>query len=208
MADILQGRSPSSGPSIEEAREKVEQNPRDPAALRELATALVDDGRPAEAIDPLERYSRLEPQDVDALRELAGLHLTVANRLRAEAQVLQLQIQEADPASQFQPTGELGDALGNPPISNAVTGSIQDDLNAKLLALQAQYQAVLEVYERVVVLRPEDALLQLDLGDAAVQAGDTETAIAAYERFLELAPDDPQAPVVQQQIDQLKGDNG
>ena len=31
------------------------------------------------------------------------------------------------------------------------------------------------------------------------------TAIAAYERFLELAPDDPTAPLVEQQLAALKG---
>ena len=46
--------------------------------------------------------------------------------------------------------------------------------------------------------------IQLQLAQTAQQGGDTKVAIAAYERFLKLAPDDPSAPIVAQQLKQLK----
>ena len=36
------------------------------------------------------------------------------------------------------------------------------------------------------------------------QVGDAATAIAAYQRFLVLAPDDPNASIVKQQLKQLE----
>jgi len=46
--------------------------------------------------------------------------------------------------------------------------------------------------------------VQLELAQAAQQTGDAATAIAAYEQFLKLAPDDPNAVIVEQQLKQLR----
>ena len=51
---------------------------------------------------------------------------------------------------------------------------------------------------------PSDPNIQLELAQAAQQAGDAETAIAAYTAFLKLAPDDPSASIVKAQLKQLK----
>ena len=47
--------------------------------------------------------------------------------------------------------------------------------------------------------------MQLELAQAAQQTGDAATAIAAYEQFLKLAPDDPNANIVREQLKQLRG---
>ena len=44
----------------------------------------------------------------------------------------------------------------------------------------------------------------LTLGQVEYFSGDTKAAIAAYKRFLELAPDDPSAPLVKQELKRLK----
>ena len=54
------------------------------------------------------------------------------------------------------------------------------------------------------MLAPKDPNIQLELAQAAQQSGDYATAIAAYQAFLKLAPDDPSAGIVKQQIAQLK----
>jgi regulator of sirC expression with transglutaminase-like and TPR domain len=65
------------------------------------------------------------------------------------------------------------------------------------------------VYESLTLLVPDDPSLWLSLGIASQEASDYESAIAAYKKFLELAPNDPSAPQVKQQIEileqQLKG---
>ena len=55
-----------------------------------------------------------------------------------------------------------------------------------------------------MAVAPRDPNVQLELAQAAQQSGNTPKAIAAYQRFLTLAPDDPSAPIVKQQIAQLK----
>ena len=52
------------------------------------------------------------------------------------------------------------------------------------------------MYRRIAAAAPKDPTVQLELAQAAQSANDTATAIAAYEAFLKLAPDDPTAPEV------------
>jgi tetratricopeptide (TPR) repeat protein len=208
IGDILQGRSssPGGGPSVESAQKKVAAHPKDATALRELATALENEGRSDEALPILERYTRVQPKDDAALSELAGLYLTRAGRLRNEAQQAQLNAQLAAPGTDLLPptTTPLGRELGDLAVSNALLSQAQRELNDKLTTMEQAYRQAQQVYERIVVLRPDDAAAQLDLGNAAVSAGDTTVALAAYRRYLELAPDDPQAPLVRQQIKRVQ----
>jgi len=207
IGDILQGGgSSANGPSVEDARKKVEANPRDAAALHVLATALQNDNRSDEAIPVLQRYSRLRPKDSTVLNELATLYQARAARLRGEAQLAQVRVQEAAPEAAILPasTTPLGKALGNLPISNAVAGAAQAQFNEKLTQMQSAYRQAQQVYERIVVAKPDDAAAQRELGYAALYANDTATATAAFNRFLQLAPDDPEAPLIKQQLKQIK----
>ena len=206
IGDILRGGPSSSGPDIEALEEKVDANPRDAGALRRLAEALIDDNKVDRAIPILERYSRVRPQDDEALNELAGLYETRAARLRGQAQLAQLGVGAATPENEVLPasTTPLGKAIGDLPISNAVAQAAQTDFNQKYGEMQAAYRQAQTVYERIVVLHPDDAAAQRGLGDAALYANDTTTSIEAYKRFLELAPDDPEAPTIRQQLKQLE----
>lgn len=206
VADILQGRSPSSGPSLEEARDKVTRSPRDATALRELATALQREGRPTEAIPILQRYSQLRPKDTDALRELGALYTGEAARVRTATQEAQIRAAALSPGADFAlpPSSPLGQALANQPIQNAIQQTSQEGLTDDLAELSRAYQNAARIYERLVVLEPDNATLQLQLADAALNSNDTATALSAYKRFLELAPDDSRAPLVKQEIDRLE----
>ncbi|MEX2646100.1 MAG: tetratricopeptide repeat protein [Gaiellaceae bacterium] len=207
IGDIFTGRGSSGGPSLGDAQKKVDANPRDAEALRELATALQTEGRLDEAVPVLDRFARLRPRDDAALRELATLYVSRAGRLRSEAQQAQARAQFANPDADLLPptSTPLGQALADRPISNAIASQAQAELSSKIQAMQEAFRKAQETYQRIVVLRPEDAPTQLELADAALNAGDTPVAIAAYKRFLELAPDDPQAPLVEEQIKRLEG---
>ena len=78
-------------------------------------------------------------------------------------------------------------------------------MNTLLGELSAAYQNASRTYKLVADLSPEDAALQITLADSALNAGDTATAIEAYKKFLELAPDDPTAPAIRERIKQLEG---
>ena len=71
IGDILRGGgSTGSGPSVDAAQKRVDEHPKDPAALRALATALQNDGRADEAIPILEQRMKIPNQTETVRQEL------------------------------------------------------------------------------------------------------------------------------------------
>ena len=208
IGDILRdsGGSSSGNLSVGDAREQLKDNPRSAAAKLDLATALQEDGQTAEAITVLTQYVEQRPKDQDALRELAGLHLGLANARGQDAQVAQLRASYLTFGSTFSVPLDLGNGatLGPDPIDEAITTQASQEVNEAYAKAQAAYQKAEEAYDKLAALAPRDANVQLELAQAAQQSGNVDRAIKAYQRFLALAPDDPSAEIVKQQIAQLK----
>ena len=209
IADVLGvggGNSADDIVSVDEARDRLDDKPNDPKALRDLATALQREGDPEEAIAPLVTYTALRPKDEDALNELAGLYLSKAGRLGTELQFAQARAQYLDPSAEFLPptSSPLGQALGSAPITAAVTGETSTLANALYGNVQNAYSQAKDVYVKLADLAPNDPDVQSQLGDAALNAADTATALAAYRKFVKLAPDDPTVPVIRERIKQIQ----
>jgi tetratricopeptide (TPR) repeat protein len=208
IGDILRdsGGSTSGNLSVGDAREKVKENPGSAEAKLDLATALQEDGQTTEAITVLTQYVQQRPKDQDALRELAGLHLGVANARAQDAQVAQLRASYLTFGSTFSVPLDLGNGatLGPDPIDEAITNQATQEVSAAYAKAQAAYQQAEEAYDKLAALAPRDPNVQLELAQAAQQSGNVDKAIKAYQRFLALAPDDPSAEIVKQQIAQLK----
>jgi tetratricopeptide (TPR) repeat protein len=208
IGDLLlsPGADGSGQISAKEARERIQKNPNNVQAYRQLATALESEGDTNGAIAALEEFTGRRPKDVEAKRELAGLYLARADRLRDEAQAAQLEAASALAGTAFTPpsTTQLGQAVGQDPITEAVQTRVNERLNDVYSRMQTEYRLALSVYADIARLRPRDATIQFELAQAAEAANDTESAIAAYERFIELAPDDPSAPAIRDRIKQLR----
>ncbi|MCP9484571.1 MAG: tetratricopeptide repeat protein [Gaiellaceae bacterium MAG52_C11] len=207
IGDVLAGGGGSGGAaSVSDARERVEENPKDADARRELATALATDGQNGEAIEALTAYVGLRPTDQAALRELAGLYLTEGNVRQQEAQNAQTRAAYLTAGSITEPLklGDGGVTLGENPITTAVTTEANEAINAALGKAQEAYTAAVTTYEKLVRVVPNDPNVQLELAQTAEQARDYPKAIAAYQQFLKLAPDDPSAAIVKTQIKQLQ----
>jgi tetratricopeptide (TPR) repeat protein len=206
IADVIQGSGSTGNISVGDAQEKVDENPSDANALRQLATALQQEGRSDEAIPPLEQYTRLRPKDNTALGELASLYVGKASRLRNRVAQVQAETQIVVPPADFLPptTSPLGRALANQPISQAAQQRADARLATLYQDLQVAYLQAQQAYAKLAQRSPEDASVQLQLADASINANDPAAALAAYRRFLELAPDDPNAPIVRQTIRQLE----
>ncbi len=206
LGDILQGARSSSGPSVDDARDKLRENPQSAAALLELASAFQRDGRADEAIQPLERYTKIRKHDEDGLRQLASLYVGKATRLRNQAAAAQAAGQIVASPTDFLPpaTTPLGQALSTLPINQAIEQRTQEQVTKYYTRMQTAYGDAKRVYGRLAVLSPKDASLQLQLADAAVNSSDLAGGIAAYRRFLKLAPDDPSAPLVRQEIKRIQ----
>jgi tetratricopeptide (TPR) repeat protein len=206
LDQLFQGNAGGGAPSVDEAQERVREQPRNPEALRELADALQQNGRPDEAIAPLERLVVVRSKDEDTLNELAGLYLARASRLEQEAVAAQTEIATLDPGRDFLPPAEspLGQAVSSQVVSQAAAEEATNRYNQAYSELQAAYGKAKTTYARLAGLDPKDPTIQIQLGRAAQSAGDVATAIAAYKRFVQLAPEDPTTPDVKAQIKALQ----
>ena len=214
VSDALQNlfsRS-SGGTSISKLQRKTTQHPSDPAAWRALATALEQKQRTKDAIAALERYSQLRPKDQGALAELASEYSSLAQTYAQDySSAQQAAAQQSTPGAAFAPasTTPLGKAFSDPtalkdPIANAVQSLSSTNQSTAYSNYQTAQQNAESAYQRLVKLNPSDATTQIQLGQAAQAAGDTKTAIAAFEKFLKLAPTDPLAAQVKQALKALQ----
>src|SRR5581483_935603 len=210
LGDILNsnGGGGSSGqPSIEKALKETQQNPKSAKAWRDLGTAYDTKGELDGAISAWTTYTTLRPNDVSGFDALASdLQQQFANQTN-DAALVQAEAQNAQPTTFGPPaTSPLGRALGSlsDPIEQAASTEATERLNAALSTRQATAQKLMETYQRIVALRkppePSDSFL---LAQAAENAGNAQVAIAAYKRFVQLAPDDPNAAYAKQQIKAL-----
>ncbi len=211
IGDILNDVFSSGGsdqPSVDAAEKKLQENPDDAAAQLELANALQSEGRIDDAINALVRYTSLAPKDVDARAQLAALYDRQANEARDRVGALQAAAVSQAPGQLFDPPADspLGAALSQDAIEQAVSGSANERITAAVADAQAAYRKSQNVYEQLTKLEPTEPSHFLRLGQASELAGDTTAAIAAYEQFLELSPDDASAPLVEQQLKLLKGE--
>jgi len=204
LSDIF--NTGGSGPSLENAQKKVEENPKDLEALLALADAYQAENQAAGAIAALERYRGFRPKDVDVLKRLAGLYTIQAQEVQQRVAVIQASSQQQLFGQIFgpPPDTELGQALGNDPIAQAIRQQASERLAAAGEDVTAAYRRIAATYQELSLLEPEEPSNFLQLGQASQLAGDTEPAIAAYKTFLELSPDDALAPSVRAQLEALE----
>jgi regulator of sirC expression with transglutaminase-like and TPR domain len=210
LSDIFNGIGGSGGsgqPSVSKAQKATQKDPKDAQAWRDLATAYETQGDNAAAISAWTTYTTLRPKDAAGLQSLASAYEQQFSSQTNEAAAAQAEAQNAT-ATNFgpPPTSPLGRALGSiqDPIAQAVSATANQRFNDALSARQATAQQLVLVYKRIATLhKPAQPSDQLLLAQAAQNAGDAATAIAAYKKFVQLAPDDPNAAYARQQIKTL-----
>ena len=118
---------------------------------------------------------------------------------------------QVPPAAVFAPPAStpFGKAFADPkalqdPISTLLQQQLQTKQQTALSNYQTAQQNAEQSYRKIVKLTPNDANAQLQLAQSADAAGDSKVALQAYETFLKLAPQDPLAPQVRQQVKQLR----
>ena len=206
VGDIFRGAGGSSRPSLSSAQKKTEENPKDLEAWRELSTAYQADNKTDEAIEAQKTVVVLAPKDTNALRELASLYLAQASAKQLEAQILQTRVAYEGAGHGF--PGAFAAPNGQSILEDSISSQVKNQASPRIqeLAQAAQTSSAESVnaYKRIVVISPRDPNVRLELAQAAQQAGDAATMISAFEAFLKLAPDDPNAPIVKQQLKQLR----
>jgi tetratricopeptide (TPR) repeat protein len=203
LRDII-GQQNAAG-SLDDAKKKAAENPKDTDAQLAYANALQARGRTKEAITALERYTSLQPKDTDALRQLANLWGSIAAKAHQEQQ------EATDQAN----LASVGSSLAAPESAflrevdqNRIAQALATQASARASAAQQRAQSAAarqqRVYESLTLLIPDDPSIFLSLGLASQEANDIQSAIAAFEQFLDLAPNDPSAAQVKQQVEFLK----
>ena len=215
VTDALQNLFKGSGPggaSISSLQHKTQKNPLDAKAWRDLATAYETKHDTNGAISALSQYVGLRSNDTAALSELATQYSTLAQQYATDYQNAQLDVSNATPPSAvFAPpaTTPLGKAYNDPnglqdPVANAVQKLATDRETTAYSNYQRAQSNAEKTYQSLVKITPNDPNAQLELGQAAQAAQDNAVAAAAFQKFLKLAPHDPLAAQVKQQLKLLK----
>jgi tetratricopeptide (TPR) repeat protein len=191
------------GNAVSKANHEIKKNPA--KGWRDLASAYEAKGDNASAVIALQQYLRIRPKDASAYSELGGLQLTQAQAVVTRYQAAAAAQQAAAPSQPFLPGGNFGKALGTNPIEQAASNQASSATQALYQKAVTAYSGAVATFKSLTKLRPRDPNAQFQLGQAAQTAGDAATAIAAYKRYLQLAPSSPQRTQIQQLIKQLGG---
>jgi tetratricopeptide (TPR) repeat protein len=205
LGDILQGSSGgSSGPSVGDAQGKIKKG--NLAAYKELADAYRQEGNLDQAIAAGEQYLKARPKDYEYMRTVAGDYEGQASRQRDEAAVIQDQVTSSTGGTTFAPPGNsrLGRALQPGKIDSELTTAANQKLTELYSGLQRSYSRATQLYQRLGANSPDDVLLQLLLGNAALQSRNNPVALKAYRRVIKLAPDSAEAQQARQEIQYIK----
>jgi hypothetical protein len=202
LGDLFRNhRGGGSSGSINSALKATEKQPKDPKGWRDLATAYEINGDIDLAVNAQSQYTQLAPNDLDGLNQLAGLYRAQAQKQATIAQNAQIAIAYSGTASA---AGNGLEVKGRPIYTDPLAAPLTSDAAAKYQqALQTEQQALqnqLATYQRVARKAPKDPNAQLAIANAARDLGSKSEQIGAYRRFLVLAPDDANAPLVRRQL--------
>ncbi len=204
LGDLFRNHQGGGGSgSVSSALKATEKRPKDPKAWHDLATAyqLKGEGDIDLAINAQTQYTQLAPKDLNGLNELAGLYRVQAQKQATIAQNAQLAVAYSGTIS---PAGNGLLVKGNPIFTDPLAAPLTSDASATYqTALQLEQQALqnqLSTYQAAARKSPKDPNTQLAIANAARDIGDSKAQIAAYRRFLVLAPDDANAPLVRKQL--------
>ena len=206
LSDLFNRQPSATGDvSLAEARERARKNPTDAKAQLTLANAAQAAGRTSTAIAALETYTELRPKDTDALQQLAGLYELEASDAQERAAAAEAESQAELFQQELQAgSGRLATPLFSAPISNTLQQATTERSSEALTAVQDAYRKEAAVYRKLRTLLPDDPTILFELGRTSQLSGDVATAMTAYESFLKVAPDDPNAPIIRQQLKLLR----
>jgi len=208
IGDVLQqifSGNGSGSSDLDSLRKNAQENPNSSADQIAYANALATSGQPAQAAAVLQQYTASNPKDVNALTQLAALWGSVANQAESEARSASAAAAQASATQVPAPSNSpfLQQLNGNK-IAEILSAEANNRANAAGLRAQNAFRQAEQAYQQLTLLTPNDPAVFLQLGVASQSAQDYQSAIAAYDQFLKLAPDDASAPLVKQQLKILK----
>ena len=192
----------SGGGDVSKAQDEIKSNPT--KGYRDLATAYETNGKTDQAIVALQSYLKLNKKNAGVWAELGGLQQSQARTLATKYQQAAQAAQLADPSAAFRPGGTLGQALGSNPAY--ATAAQQASTRSSELYTQATTKLTDSVnsYRTAARLQPRSADAQQQLALAGENAGNYAVALAAWKKYLRLAPNSPQRRLIEKRVKQLQ----
>lgn len=211
LGNFFSGSS-ATGASLSSLQEQTVKHPKSATAWLNYANKLEQAHQDDNAISALSMYTTLRPKDQNALLELAGLYLSRAsdwNTLYTNSQAL-TEALTPTPLVTPKASSALGKALAAlpTPFASAISSQYSSETTTDYEKTISYLSSRVTVYQKLTALDPGNAVNQYSLAQAAQDAGNSSVAIAAYKKFLKLAPDDSLAPTARQEIAALKASGG
>jgi tetratricopeptide (TPR) repeat protein len=205
IRDTFGSKGGGGGLSVSGAQKRTAEHPRDPAAWKAYADALEKKGRTDETISALENYTRLKPKDVTQLNRLGRLEYSQADAAAAIASAAYAQQQSVYAASTFgpSPTSKLGQALGQDPITQAVSTKVSTSVQDATTTYSNASQKAVATFQKVAKVAP-GADSYFNLAQAAEHFQNNKVALAAYELLLKVESDTATKARIRTKIAQLK----
>jgi tetratricopeptide (TPR) repeat protein len=209
ISDLFNRPVSDDTPSLNDARDAMAERPNDPEAQLSLARAAQAEGQIDESIQAYEQYRTMRPEDAEALRTLAALYATKVADAQQRAAIASNQAAEASLPNTLAPEdSEFLQNLTRNPLTDSLSAQAQARANAANAEVQSLSRAQVEVFAELTKLVTDDPLLLLQYGNAAEIAQDYQSAIGAYESYLDLQPNSANADQVEKRIDTLKAVSG
>ncbi len=215
LSDFLNGKinflGGSASDPVKDLTKKVIKSPGNAALRLQLAQAFDGKSRIDESVSQFEQYVKLKPSNVEGLSQLAGEYGKQAQQLVTQAQSAQQTPQTPDIAvlSTYLPapqTSTLGQALTSLAVPLLSVTSLQQG-QTTVLADRAKRAFTLraDAFRKLTRLQPDEPGWLFQIADTERQAGNTASAIAAYQQFIKTFPDDTaDISIAKQYIKQLK----
>jgi cytochrome c-type biogenesis protein CcmH/NrfG len=214
VGDLLQGKlfgsnsGSSTSSQIHSKQQAISRHPKDVSLYLDLAGLYQSDQKESQALAALRKAETVAPKNVDVLNRIAGIYGARAARAGDEYRnALAVYSENAAASPGIDTSSQLGQALTSDPY----TQGLQTQLNQAYTKVTTAYSTVASIYKQAVgaakgTSSEPNALLQW--ASAAQSANDVTTAMTAYEQFLKVAPDNPNAPTVRQTLAQLQASLG
>jgi len=191
------------GPNVKKALEATQAQPRNAQAWATLANAYRTNGDTEGAAKAQVHFTQLRPKNADGFRTLASDYFAVATARATEAQDAQITDAYSGKTSPVTIPSLNGKPIFDSPLASLSQSTASSAYTTALTAYQSALSNAITAYKRVAALSPNDPNVQRELASNALQAGDSTTAIQAFRRYLKLAPDSSDAPLVRSQLKQL-----
>jgi cytochrome c-type biogenesis protein CcmH/NrfG len=194
----------SIGSQIHDKQKAVERSPKNVNLYLDLAGLYQSDNQEANALATLQKARKVAPKNLDVLDQIATIYGARAGREGDNYRnALAVYSENVTTPPGLDQGSQLGQALTSDPYSQG----LQTQLNTAYSKVTTAYQKVAGVYKQAATIArgtSEEANALLQEASAAQSANDVGTAIAAYQRFLKVAPDSPNAAAVRSTLSQLQ----